>query len=71
MVAGLGIASQQANSHGRILILRVNLAFVHTEALLAEVMLILKLKASKLYKNPNPRYKDKDMFLNLAAISMI
>ena len=60
MVAGLGIASQQANEHGRILILRVNLAFVHTEALLAEVMLILKLKASKLYKNPNPRYKDKD-----------
>ena len=35
MVAGLGIASQQANEHGRILILRVNLAFVHTEALLA------------------------------------
>ena len=60
MVAGLGIASQQANEHGRILILRVNLAFVHTEALLGEVMLILKWKAGKLYKNPNPRYKDKD-----------
>ena len=60
MITGIGIASQQTNEHGRILILRVNLAFVHTEALLAEVMLILKLKASKLYKNPNPRYKDKD-----------
>ena len=60
MFIGTGIASQQANEHGRILILRVNLAFVHTEALLAEAMLILKLKASKLYKNPNLRYKDKD-----------
>ena len=60
MITGIGIASQQVNEHSRILILRANLAFVHTEALLAEVMLILKLKASKLYKNPNPRYKDKD-----------
>ena len=60
MITGIGIASQQANEHSRILILRANLAFVHTEALLAEVMLILKLKASKLYKNPNLRYKDKD-----------
>ena len=38
MIAGLGIASQQANEHGRILILRVNLAFVRTKALLAAVM---------------------------------
>ena len=60
MITGIGIASQQANEHSRILILRANLAFVRTKALLAEVMLILKLKASKLYKNPNPRYKDKD-----------
>ena len=35
MITGIGIASQQANEHSRILILRANLAFVRTKALLA------------------------------------
>ncbi|RGW77122.1 hypothetical protein DWV51_13225 [Faecalibacterium prausnitzii] len=38
MITGIGIASQQANEHSRILILRANLAFVRTKALLAMVM---------------------------------
>ena len=38
MITGIGIASQQANEHSRILILRANLAFVRTKALLATVM---------------------------------
>ena len=36
MITGIGIASQQANEHSRILILRANLAFVRTKALLAD-----------------------------------
>ena len=40
MITGIGIASQQANEHSRILILRVNLAFVRTKALLATVMVL-------------------------------
>jgi len=35
MIAGIGISSQQANEHSGILILRANLAFVRTKALLA------------------------------------
>lgn len=38
MITGFGIASQQANEHGRILILRVNVAFVRTKALLARTI---------------------------------
>ena len=40
MITGIGIASQQANEHSRILILRANLAFVRTKALLATVMVL-------------------------------
>ena len=47
MIVGRGIAFQQANEHGRILILRANLAFVRTKALLtAEVSITF----SKLYR---------------------
>ena len=38
----LGITSQQASEHGRILILRVNLAFVRIKALLATVLFFEK-----------------------------
>ena len=40
MITGIGIASQQANEPSRILILRANLAFVRTKALLATVMVL-------------------------------
>ena len=40
MITGIGIASQQANEHSRILILRANLAFVRTKALLATIMVL-------------------------------
>ena len=40
MITGIGIASQQVNEHSRILILRANLAFVRTKALLATVMVL-------------------------------
>ena len=40
MITGFGLASQQANEHSRILILRANLAFVRTKALLATVMVL-------------------------------
>lgn len=48
MITGIGIASQQANEHSRILILRANLAFVRTKALLATVITLHQRKLEKL-----------------------
>ena len=47
MITGSGIASQQANEHNRFFILRANLAFVRTKALLAAEVSIT---FSKLYR---------------------
>ena len=41
MITGIGIASQQANEHSRILILRANSAFVRTKAEFARRIKIL------------------------------